>query len=174
MDIALFWDPSQLAFDWQIAGGDLVVDNGLYTAVVLSICSDREANADDKIPDGTTDRRGVWMDTPVGAPGQVTPDFAGSRLWLLSRATQTLENLNRGITYLKECLQWGLDDGVFASVTVTGTLPATPQDAAFWAVAIAQQNADGTQATHSYDIFWSNTLGIAPPVLSGSFPSAPG
>ena len=41
MDIALFYDKANLSFDWQIANGDLVVDDGLYTALELSICSDR-------------------------------------------------------------------------------------------------------------------------------------
>lgn len=167
MDIALFYDEANLAFDWQLVGGDLVVDDGLYTPLALSICSDRLANSDDAIPDGSGDRRGTWMDTQAGDAPDGPPDFAGTRLWLLGRAKQTRANLALGVQYLEEALAWMIADGVASSVTVTGTYPSL--GVGIWSVAIAERNADGTQTTHNYDVLWRATLGVAPPVLRGKF-----
>ena len=37
-------------FDWAIAEGDLADDGGLYTAVTISLFTDRLANPDDALP----------------------------------------------------------------------------------------------------------------------------
>jgi phage gp46-like protein len=45
--------------DVRLDGGDLSTDDGLETAVLLSLITDRRAEADDVLPDGGTDRRGA-------------------------------------------------------------------------------------------------------------------
>ena len=100
MDIALHFDPIAFACDYAVAAGDLAADNGLKTAVLISLFTDRLAAADDEIPDGTEDRRGWWGDMPAdgSAPSGAPPDPIGSRLWLLARAKQSAETLNRAST----------------------------------------------------------------------------
>lgn len=96
------------------AGGtaaELVSNQDLFTAVLISIFTDRVAAADDVIPDGTTDPRGWWGDA-----GQVYP--IGSRLWLLGRAKATNATLLAAKGYIVEALQWLLDDGVAAAIDV--------------------------------------------------------
>lgn len=109
-DIALkqFDDGS---FDIDIVDGDLLADNGVRTAVLISLFSDRIAEPDDVIPDGTDNRRGYWADAYNN-----NDDKTGSRLWLLSRAKQTDETLSRAEEYANEALQHFIDDGVASSV----------------------------------------------------------
>ncbi|MBL4763525.1 MAG: phage GP46 family protein [Gammaproteobacteria bacterium] len=100
-----------LAFEAGVAKGDIAHDDGLKSAVLYSLFTDRQANDDDEIPDGSTDRRGHWADSILG-------ESNGSRLWLLRREKQTQKTLNRAIAYAKEALQWLIDDGHAVKVTV--------------------------------------------------------
>lgn len=102
---------------------DLLADNGLETAVLLSLLLDRKANADDEIPDGSTDQRGWWADEHAEVPG----DLIGSRRWLLDRSTRSGETAKRLQDYDTEALAWMVDDGVADSVTVLVT-PMRPAD----------------------------------------------
>lgn len=101
-------------FDLCLSGNDLATDAGLHTAVVVSLFSDRRAEADDPLP-GSDDRRGWWADAYPDIDG----DLIGSRLWLLAREKQTDEVLNRAREYAQEALQWLIDDGIAQRVTVT-------------------------------------------------------
>ncbi|SAL25785.1 tail protein [Caballeronia turbans] len=110
-DISIVWDAANSRGDWQQLGPDLLTGNDLQTAVLLSLFTDRAANADDVIPDGTDDARGWWGDLDEDSP-------IGSRLWLLDRSKQTQEVLNNARDYIVEALQWLVDDGVVASMDV--------------------------------------------------------
>jgi phage gp46-like protein len=65
LDIAVAWDAQLLRFDWLFDGSDLATTDTLQTAVIVSLLTDRLANADDDIPDGTNDRRGWRADMPL-------------------------------------------------------------------------------------------------------------
>lgn len=104
MDISLNWDSARSRGDWAMAGADLQLGNDLESAIAISLFTDRIAADDDDIPDGTTDPRGWWADDPQHP--------IGSRLWLISRAKQTDETLQRAYDYIAEALQWLIDDGV--------------------------------------------------------------
>jgi phage gp46-like protein len=110
-DTLTTWVPALGRGDWLLRGAQLAAGGDLQTAVLISLFSDREANPDDVIPDGSGDPRG-W----VGDLGQ---DYKiGSRLWLLSRAKQTGETLARAQDYIDEALQWLIDDGVVAKFDI--------------------------------------------------------
>ncbi len=101
--------------------GDLVLDEGLQTAVALSLFTDRRAEPGDVLPDESPDLRGWWADAvPV-----VAGDKHGSRLWLLDRSKQTQEVLTQAEQYAREALQWMLDDKVTDAITVTALVPRT-------------------------------------------------
>lgn len=93
-------------------GGYLEYGDDLATAILISLYTDRSANADDTIPDGTTDRRGWWGDS--GADYNI-----GSRLWLLNRAKQTDATLQSAFDYVQEALKWMLDDGAVGQFEIT-------------------------------------------------------
>lgn len=92
-------------FDIALAGHDVAPDDGLRTAVLLSLFTDRRAEDDDAVEDG--DYRG-WHADPR----------RGSRLWLLARAKETPDTLARAKAYAEEALAWLVEDGVARAVTV--------------------------------------------------------
>jgi phage gp46-like protein len=114
-DIALRFDPATLSFDIALAGADLATDDGLETAVIISLFTDRRADPDDVIPDGTGDRRGWWADAWPTVDG----DFIGSRLWLLAREKELPVVARRAEEYAEEALAWLLAEGVARAVRVT-------------------------------------------------------
>lgn len=107
--------------DLSADGLDLMTESGLETAITLNLYLDRRAAADDTLPDGTTNRRGSWMDD-----FQIPANNAlGSRLWLLYREKQLPDVLQRAKTYVQEALQWLVDDGIATSVVCTPSWATT-------------------------------------------------
>jgi len=100
--------------DLVLEAGDLAVDEGLWTAVALSLFCDARARADDELPEAGADPRG-W---PLEAVG----DRWGSRLWLLERAKATADSaaLARGAAL--DALAWLAEDDVAESVDVEAEL----------------------------------------------------
>ena len=111
-DITTVWAPQNSSGDWLLAGAALESGNDLQTSVLISLFSDRQATADDVIPDSTGNRRGWWGDLGATIP-------IGSRLWLLSREKLTQSVANRAKTYITEALQWLITDGVAAQINVS-------------------------------------------------------
>jgi phage gp46-like protein len=107
-DISTLWDTTR--GDWRLSGADLVNGDDLVTPVLLSLFTDRTANPDDTITDGSSDPRGWWGDDGTY--------LLGSRLWLLDRAKRTQQTLQLAQGYIEEALQWMIDDGVVDSFDV--------------------------------------------------------
>lgn len=117
-DLSLTWSNVTGNADLSMIDGDLAVDRGLETAVLLSLFTDRRAANDDVPPSGDdTDRRGWWADQFADNEG----DLIGSRLWLLDRSKLTNETMLRAKQYAAEALQWMIDDKVVSAVNVTVT-----------------------------------------------------
>ncbi|ELP4663190.1 phage GP46 family protein [Salmonella enterica] len=111
-DIAIVWRNGR--GNLALNGSDLLTDNSIETAVIISLFTDRRAQPSDPIPDGSTDRRGWWADSFRKRP-------IGSRLWLLGRE-KTLESvLERARTYADEALAWMKLAGLVKSVTCTAS-----------------------------------------------------
>lgn len=117
MDLALTFNPEIAGLDISLAGSDLRHEDSLVTAAVLSLLCDRTAQAHE-VPKGT-DRRGWWADAFADVDG----DAFGSRLWLLSREKQLPEVVQRARRWVREALQWLVDDGFAKSLTVSGFIP---------------------------------------------------
>lgn len=105
-----------------VAGASgLTVETTLETAVIISLFTDRRADPDDVLPDAAP-QAGVLPDNRRGWCGdalrEVAGDLYGSRLWLLSRAKQTEETRQRAIFYIRECLQWMIDDGHVLTIEI--------------------------------------------------------
>lgn len=115
MDIALIWKDGH--GDIMQSGTDLLTDDSIETAVIISLFTDRRAAPGDVIPDGTDNRRGWWGDTYSETP-------TGSRLWLLSREKELESVLLRAEQYAAEALQWLIDDDLVSAIAITATNPA--------------------------------------------------
>jgi phage gp46-like protein len=118
-DAALTWSPQNGWADVSIAAGDLQAGNDLETAVIISLFTDREANPDDVIPDGSGDPRGWWGDAFL-------PYKIGSRLWLLERGKAMPDVVQRATDYVNEALAWMLTEQLCSGVDVKVELISTP------------------------------------------------
>jgi len=138
-DIATIWNATQ--GDWQLQGKSLASGRDLLTAVTISLFTDRQAEPDDPVADGTQDLRGWWGDSE-GAR-------IGSRLWLLERAKRTQQTLQLAQEYIREALQWLIDAGVVASFQIKVEWIAGNQLSA----QVTALRNDGT--THAMNYAWA-------------------
>lgn len=134
--------------DLVLDDGDLALDDGFNTAVLISLFSDRRAEPGDDLPDPAGGRRGWW--------GDALNDFSdliGSRLWLLNRAKATPETRKRCEEYIREALAWMIEDGVALRLDVSaywqsmGTLVAE--------VSIERPGGE----RHKFDLSWRAQAG---------------
>ena len=103
------------SIDLCLFGGDLMFDDSIRSAVMVSLLSDREW------PDAVDgDRRGWWGDVLLDDPG----DRIGSWLWRLNRRKAEPSALVDAKQYAEQCLKWLTDDGIARSVTVIATWDA--------------------------------------------------
>lgn len=118
-DYGLFLDEDGI-IDMAFIPGDVAADDGLETAVLISLFSDARAT-DDLIPaiDQDGDLRGFWGDVRSPVPG----DSTGSLLWTIRRAKQLSRTLAAAKGYAQASLQWLIDDKVASSVVVNATYP---------------------------------------------------
>jgi phage gp46-like protein len=133
--------------DYAMNGLLLADDDGLATAVIISLWTDRQANADDALPAGS-DRRGWWGDelsSPLG-------DKIGSRLWLNDNAKQLASVLVQDRAYAIEALQWLIDDGVASAVDVVASNPR----AGVRALDIAISRPGRAVARYQFSRFWND------------------
>lgn len=116
----------------------LRADQDLQTAVLISLFTDAQADADDVIPDGTSDPRGWWA-------GSI-----GSKLWLRARskATEDLPALIQND--IQTALQWLIEDDVAASVDVL----AEYRDAKTIAAQVTVNRRDGTRIAVGFSRVW--------------------
>lgn len=109
-DIKIQLDQALLEGDLKFTNGDLLREKGLSTAVEMSLYTDRRADNED--PFDNEDKRGWWGDQFE------TNDEIGSKLWLLNRASTKQQNIIFAKGYIKEALQWMIDDGVVVSIDI--------------------------------------------------------
>lgn len=112
-DIGLFID-SEGFIDLRFSYGDLEADEGLQTAVLISLFSDAKVDPSE-VPEDLQSVRGWWGDLYP----DVQSDKIGSKLWLLERLKTTDETLLFYEDYAKEALQWLIDDGVADSTDIS-------------------------------------------------------
>lgn len=106
--------------DIAIERYDLERDDGLETAVILSLFCDRRATPEQlpaELP--ADDLRGWWGDIKPEADG----DLIGSHLWLLAREKQLPGTLAKAKQYATEALEWMIDDKVAERVAVRTSYP---------------------------------------------------
>ena len=104
--------------DLVLFGFDLGRDDGLETAVIISLFTDRRASAEQIPPEyEQDDLRGYWGDITNAS----TTDQTGSLLWLLSREKQLPQTLSRAEQYCREALAWMIDDVVATKIEVAAS-----------------------------------------------------
>lgn len=114
MNIATVFSHETLNGDWVLSGPDLAAEDGLRTAILISLFTDARARPDDPI-DAAEDPRGWWGDVALDGAAQ---DETGSRLWLLEREKSTEQTRARAELYIREALAWMIEDGVAAAIDI--------------------------------------------------------
>lgn len=111
-DLRLRWDNTKGYADLVLLpDGTLDTSLDLETMVIVSLFSDRLAEPSDRVPGGAgADRRGWWGDSYARVAGELI----GSRLWLLTTATDQTPLIAKG--YILESLQWMIADGIATAV----------------------------------------------------------
>lgn len=104
--------------DLVLFGFDLERDDGLETAVIISLFTDRRASAEQIPPEyEQDDLRGYWGDITNAS----ATDQTGSLLWLLSREKELPQTLSRAEQYCRDALSWMIDDLVAARIEVAAS-----------------------------------------------------
>lgn len=152
-DLALVWNADQFAGDLLLTQGRLATDDGLRTAVLISLFSDARAAEDATLPEAGDDRRGWWGDALARTAGPEAgtardPERIGSLLWLLARSKITDAVLARAHQACHEALAWLLRDGIAAAVRV---VVEAQGDRLAIAVEIDRPSGPGR---HRYDFTW--------------------
>lgn len=142
-DISTIWVTSAGTGDWTISAGALASGDDLASAVLISLFTDRQANPDDVIPDGSDDRRGWWGDQDQDVP-------IGSRLWLLDRSRLTQDVANAAQVHINEALKWLINDGVAAGIAVAARISGQSQ----LDTIITITRNDGTKVPLKYSWVW--------------------
>ena len=143
-DIRTQWDG--LAGTWLVDGADLASDDGLETAVGISLFTDGLCTSQEAASAGVTDRRGWWGDAYADVPG----DQIGSRLWLLAREKRLPATVERARQYAAAALQWLIADGVAAKVDVQAELVG----ADVLALSVAIHRKTEPVARYRFETFW--------------------
>ena len=140
-DIRSDWNVAHGYADWCLCSGALASGDDLATAVLISVFSERQANASDLLPDAGTHRRGWWgdQDKPIG-----------SRLWLLERSKLNSAVAITAKGYITEALQWLIEDKVASAVQVDTSIihPAT------LAVTVSIHKSSGQQHALNFNWAW--------------------
>lgn len=98
-DIKLKWDGSRA--DLEFGELDVVTDNSLQSAVILSVFTDK----------GHEGQRGCWFDT-------FEQEEIGSKLWLIEREKKIQDVPAKANDYVRESLTWLISEGVIKTVKV--------------------------------------------------------
>lgn len=144
-DIAIKYDPQTMTFSWNVAAPGLAQEDGLETAVILSIFTDRRAHADDALPSGD-DRRGWWAD----AYAEVEGDRWGSRLWLLDRSKQMPDVLRKAEEYTQEALRWLIEDRVVQTVQCAAEVVRD----GVMGLTVVMTRGKKSSAKFRFEVFW--------------------
>jgi len=101
----------------SLEDGDLKIEEGLETSVIISIFSDQRVT-EEELPPGLLNRRGWWGDLFPETEG----DQIGSKVWVLNRSVNSLDTVANLETLARESLAWMLEDGVASAIEVEASI----------------------------------------------------
>jgi phage gp46-like protein len=133
IDVKIIRNSSTNEFDIEISEGDLLAEDGLETAILISIFTDQRVDGE----------RGCWIDAIDG-------DNWGSKVWTLMREKLTEETRTKFNSYIKDSLKWLTEDRVAKSITVTSEI--VPPESIYTLVEIIRP--DGSATGFRFNTIW--------------------
>ena len=155
-DLALIWNAEAFAGDLLLDGGSLATDDGLRSAILISLFSDARAPDGAELPEDGADRRGWWGDAFAAdtfAGGAQPVNALGSTLWLLARAKITAAVLQQARSAVQAALAWLLRDGIARAIEVAVEAQLSPGGSQRLAIAVMLDRPQGP-ARERYDFVW--------------------
>ena len=131
----------------RAADGSLLEDDGLETAIAVSLYTDARASDDDGL-DANADRRGYLFDVFEEDPTVVT----GSTLWVMDGRTMTEGNLRSVEARANKALAWLVDERVATSVKCTAT--RIREDTARLVVAVTRTTDTTSPYTRTWELYF--------------------
>jgi phage gp46-like protein len=133
-------------FDISTSADDIESDDGMYTAVLISIFCDA-ACALDELPAGEAFRGGYFGDTfePAG-------DSVGSKLRLLDRERRSTYVLRRAESYARDALAWLVSDGVASAVSAVATFDEI--NMRMWHLTVTIIRPFGDSVDYRFGLVW--------------------
>lgn len=101
--------------------GGVIMETGFETVVLTSLLLNRRADPEDILPYGYQGKNGALGDDRQGWVGDVLDEkgrLVGSKLWLLDQELATNETRARATEYVRQALQWLIDDGYVSHVEI--------------------------------------------------------
>jgi len=147
IDVALTQDTTDGTFDLSIVAGDFVSTNGFDTALPMSLWCERMADESEVLP---IDLRRGWWGNLLDADGFEI----GSKLWLLDQRRRNQSTLNAAVDYVRDGLQWLVDDGHLVSIDVSAQFISEGIS-----ITITLYRSNGATDRRSF-VLWENTSGI--------------
>ncbi|AJE21501.1 phage GP46 family protein [Azotobacter chroococcum] len=145
-DVALVM--TEAGGDLLLDGLDLARDDGLETAVIISLFTDRRAEPDQIPPElPQDDLRGYWGDVQPFVEG----DRTGSLLWLLAREKQLPQTLARAEQYCRDALAWMIEDRVATRIDVA----ASHLSMGWMLIVVDLYRPQGERVQYRYNYEWS-------------------
>lgn len=148
MDLAIKVTGDSRFADLIIEPPGLATGDNLYTALLISLFTDRRANDDDQLSLDES-RRGWWADTYF----ENRNDKIGSRLWLLRRAKIITSTLTRARDYVLEATSWLIEDNVASSINVDTEFMSGRMDVMLITVEVVRPT--GTE-TFNFEYVWKD------------------
>lgn len=116
MAVRFLYDNDARRGDLRRSGANLLTDEGLESAIHISLLTNRRADKGDPLPTGHS--RGGWCLDHLDERGRVI----GSKLWLLRGAKLPPSGVVAAARYAREALLWLVEDGVAAEVKTEARL----------------------------------------------------
>lgn len=129
----------------------LACEDTLATAVIISLFTDARADDDDRLPWGSTDRRGWVGNAFMPADFDDSADTWGNKLWLLYISKAPVDILERARFTAWESLQWMVRDGLASRIDVV----------AIWVgdvLAVRPVIYQATDPSPIYDVLWATSV----------------
>lgn len=157
-DIALSLDNDLSAIDLIVSGGSLATDDGLRTAILISLFSDARAPEGAELPERGDDRRGWWGDAFAAQEVRDDADAIGSTLWLLGRAKSLPAVVEQARRAAEASLGWLIRDGVAAGLAVTAEALTSVGLRSVLAIGVELTRPEGP-GRQRFDFTWDASTG---------------